>query len=163
VKLSLADLTSADAVKAALDEFSTLGQEAFLAHYGFGKSREYVVRDPRSGKWADSKAIAGAALAHQFPGTGGLRAEDFSGGDSTVVRKLQLLGFDVRRISDITGSDWTPEEVALTVADYLSMLTKEFAGQRYNKSDHRRQLMARLPGRTEGALLNFKWVAQREG
>ncbi len=152
MKLSLADLTSADAVKAALDEFSTLGQEAFLAHYGFGKSREYVVRDPRSGKWADSKAIAGAALAHQFPGTGGLRAEDFSSGDSTVVRKLQLLGFDVRRISDITGSDWTPEEVALTVADYLSMLTKEFAGQRYNKSDHRRQLMARLPGRTEGAI-----------
>jgi hypothetical protein len=152
VNLSLADLTSAEAVQAALDEFSSLGQEAFLARYGFGKSREYVVRDPESGRWADSKAIAGAALVFQFPGRQGLRAEDFSGGDSTVVRKLQSLGFEVRRISDITGSDWTHEEVALTVADHLSMLTKEFSGQRYSKTNHRRQLMSRLPGRSEGAI-----------
>ncbi len=129
-----------------------MGQEAFLARYGFGKSREYVVRDPESGLWADSKAIAGVALSFQFPEGPAFRAEDFSGGDATVVRRLQALGFEVRRISDITGSDWAAEEVALIVSDYLSMLTKELAGQRYSKASHRRQLLTRLAGRSEGSI-----------
>lgn len=39
-----------------------------------------------------------------------------------------------------------------TVADYLHMLTLELAGQQYNKSEHRRQLLARLDGRSEAAI-----------
>jgi Domain of unknown function (DUF3883) len=48
--------------------------------------------------------------------------------------------------------DWTPEEVAVTVAAYLKMLTLELAGQTYNKSEHRRALHQLLPGRSESAI-----------
>ena len=150
--LKLGDLTSSAAVQAALDEYMALGQTAFLARHGFGKAREYVVRDPRTGQWADSKAIAGAALAHQFPQSQALRAADFSGGDATVMNRLQELGFEVRRVSDIVGSDWGPDEVALIVADYLRMLTFELSGQAYNKAAHRRQLLNLLPGRSEQSI-----------
>jgi hypothetical protein len=50
------------------------------------------------------------------------------------------------------SSDWTPEEVAATVAAYLRMLTMELTGQAYNKSEHRRALHQLLPGRSEGAI-----------
>ena len=149
---TLSDLTSAAAVQSALDEFSQLGQSAFLLRHGFGKSRDYLVRNPHTGDWADSSAIAGVALAYQFPGSGGLRAGQFSGGEVTVAPRLSGMGFEVKRIDEIQGQDWQPHEVALTVADYLSMLTCELTGQAYNKSAHRRQLMQGLPGRTAGAV-----------
>jgi len=38
------------------------------------------------------------------------------------------------------ASDWTPQELAATVAAYLRMLTMELTGQAYNKSEHRRVL-----------------------
>ena len=50
------------------------------------------------------------------------------------------------------SSDWTPEEVAATVAAYLRMLTMELTGQAYNKSEHRRALHHQLPGRSDGAI-----------
>ena len=50
------------------------------------------------------------------------------------------------------SSDWTPEEVAATVAAYLRMLTMELTGQAYNKSEHRRALHQLLPGRYAGAI-----------
>jgi hypothetical protein len=150
--LTLGDLTDAAAVQAALDEFVRLGQKAFLQKHGFGRASGYLVRDPRTGLWADSKAIAGVALSHQFAGVPALTASEFSGGVATVVRKLELLGFDVRSIADIAGGPWRREEVELIVADYLSMLLCELAGQPYNKSFHRRQLLARLPGRSAGSI-----------
>lgn len=152
MEVSLAQLTSADAVQSALDEFSRKGQAAFLREHGFGRSREYVVRNPRTGDWADSKAIAGVALRYQFPGSGGLRADRFSGGELTVAPRLMSLGFDVRRIDDIVGSDWSRQEVALIVADYLWMLSCELGGQSYNKTSRRRQLLKSLPGRTDGSI-----------
>ena len=48
--------------------------------------------------------------------------------------------------------DWTPEEVAATVAAYLRMLTMELTGQAFVKSEHRRALHQLLPGRSEGAI-----------
>ena len=148
----LSDLTSAAAVQAALDEFNALGQDKFLAKHGFGKAREYVVRDPRLGTWADSKAIAGVALAYQFPGSEGLSAGNFSGGDATVHARLTALGFEVRQIKEIVGSDWNEEEVALTVVDYLRMLTYELSGQKYSKTAHRKALLRHLPGRSPQAV-----------
>lgn len=47
---------------------------------------------------------------------------------------------------------WTREEVEATVADYLHMLTQELAGQEYNKTAHRRTLIAKLQSRSEGAI-----------
>ncbi len=150
--LKLSDLTDVAAVQAALDEYSQTGQAVFLNRHGFGKASDFLVRNPRTGDWADSKAIAGVALAYQHPGSGGLGADQFSGGEATVVPRLTRLGFEVRRIADIQGHDWQRHEVALIVADYLSMLTCELTGQTYNKSAHRRQLMQGLPGRTAGAV-----------
>lgn len=47
---------------------------------------------------------------------------------------------------------WSREEVEATVADYLQMLTFELAGQRYNKSEHRRRLLRLLDSRSEASI-----------
>lgn len=51
-----------------------------------------------------------------------------------------------------TGQHWTDQEIALTVADYMKMLTLELAGQRYNKTAHRKALLEQLDGRSNGAV-----------
>jgi len=149
---TLSDLTDPAAVQAALDDYQRLGQAAFLELYGFGRASGYVVRDPRSGQWADSKAIAGVAVGRQFPTEGNLRASQFSGGTVTVVRRLEALGFDVRPLDARTGEDWGREEVELIVSDYLGMLLCDLAGQPYNKTAHRRQLQLLLPARSESSI-----------
>ncbi|MFV8571319.1 DUF3883 domain-containing protein [Marinobacter sp. SBS5] len=50
------------------------------------------------------------------------------------------------------ASHWSEKEIALTVADYMKMLTLELAGQRYNKTSHRRELLQKLNGRSNGAV-----------
>lgn len=50
------------------------------------------------------------------------------------------------------GEDWSPEEVAAVVADYLAMLLAELSGQAVNKSAHRRALLPKLEGRSEGSV-----------
>jgi len=149
---TLADLSDAAAVQAALDEYLRLGQQAFLERHGFARATSHVVRDPRSRQWADSKAIAGVAVGYQFPADGALRAAQFSGGMATVVRRLTTLGFSVRPLHAVAGEDWRRDEVELIAADYLDMLLRELAGQPYNKTAHRRQLQQRLAGRTDGSL-----------
>lgn len=51
--------------------------------------------------------------------------------------------------------DWSVEEVEAIVADHLHMLTLELAGQSFNKTEHRRQLQAKLNGRSD-ASIEFK-------
>lgn len=144
----LSRLRSPAAVQAALDEFARLGRAAFLERYGFGKSRDFLVRDPRTGNLCDSKAIAGAAYGHQFPVEGPLRASDFSGGEATVVPKLQSLGFDVIRI----GEDWSAEEVDAAVSAYFEMLALEARQERFNKSAFNAELRAKLRGRSKSSV-----------
>ena len=91
--MSLALLTSPEAVNAAMDEYDTLGREAFLAKYGYRPARTYFV--VRGGRLYDSKAIVGAAVGVQHPDKGALTPTDFSGGDATVRAKLEGLGFTV--------------------------------------------------------------------
>lgn len=50
------------------------------------------------------------------------------------------------------GEDWSLPEVRTTVLDYMAMLKFELAGQAYNKTTHRRALLARLAGRSNGAV-----------
>jgi hypothetical protein len=144
----LSRLRSPAAVQAALDEFGQLGRSAFLERYGFGKSRDFLVRDPRTGSLCDSKAIAGAAYGHQFPEEGPLQASAFSGGEATVVPKLQSLGFDVIRI----GEDWSPEEVDAAVSAYFEMLALEARQERFNKSAFNAELRAKLRGRSKSSV-----------
>ena len=138
--VEISRLQSPAAVQAALDEFSRLGRTAFLKRYGFGKSRDFLVRNARTGQLCDSKAIVGAAFGHQFPQEGPLKPTDFSGGEATVVPRLQHLGFDVVRI----GEDWTFDEVQATVASYFEMLLLEAEQQRYTKTEFNAQLRQRL-------------------
>ncbi len=140
------------AVHAALKEFYLLGQDRFLEKYGFGRASNYLIRDPESGLWADSKAIAGVALGFQFQGEQPLRASDFSGGVQTVVRKLTSLGFEVIPSEEIAGKNWKRSEVELIVSDYVAMLMCELGGQHYNKAAHRRVLLSSLPGRSSGSV-----------
>jgi hypothetical protein len=91
--MSLADLTSRDAVLAAIAEYDTLGQDRFLAQYGFHPARRYWL--VHNGRRYDSKAVVAAAHGFQFPDAGPFRAAEFSGGDATVARKLRSLGFSV--------------------------------------------------------------------
>ncbi len=48
--------------------------------------------------------------------------------------------------------EWGRTEVDATVADYFHMLILELSGQSYNKTAHRRGLLAKLNGRNEGAI-----------
>ncbi len=56
------DVSSREAVLAAIAECDRLGRDAFLAKYGFGRSRDYVVA--HAGGEYDSKALVGAAFHH---------------------------------------------------------------------------------------------------
>ncbi|MNP03716.1 hypothetical protein D3C76_956100 [compost metagenome] len=141
-------LKSPAAVQAAMDEFSQLGRLVFLKRYGFGKSRDYMVRNPRTGELCDSKAIVGVAFGMQFPNQGVLGAEDFSGGEMTVVPLLRSLGFEVQRV----GEDWAEDEVHSTVADYFEMLRLEADGVAYNKSGHNEMLRKQLRGRSKASV-----------
>jgi predicted RNA-binding protein with PUA-like domain len=98
--MALGDLTSPDAVVAALDEFDELGRDEFLKKYGFGGARRYFLR--RDGRYYDSKAIVGAAYGYQYRDRGPLAYTQFSAGEHTVKAKLEELGFDmvVRRPKD---------------------------------------------------------------
>src|SRR4051812_4918404 len=91
--MSLALLTSRDAVVAAMREFDELGREGFLAKYGYGRANAYFVE--RDGHLYDSKALAGVAVGFEHPERGPLRANEFSAGDATVKPKLEELGFRV--------------------------------------------------------------------
>ena len=52
----------------------------------------------------------------------------------------------------MSSASWSDEENDLIVADYFAMLAEDFAGQRPNKTEHRRALMPRLRSRTEAAV-----------
>jgi 5-methylcytosine-specific restriction protein A len=59
--MSLADLTSLDAVLAAIAEYDTLGQDRFLARYGFDLARRYWL--VHNGRRYDSNASGLQQLA----------------------------------------------------------------------------------------------------
>lgn len=112
--MALSDVT-AEGVVHALIEFDRLGREAFLDLYGFGKSRGYfLIRD---GSRYDSKAIVGVAHGYDRPDLGPLQPQDFSGGDATVARRLESLGFDVERPP--LNPPWAEEELILALDLYV--------------------------------------------
>lgn len=146
--MSPAKLQSRESVQAAIQEYDRVGRVYFLEKYGFGRSREYMLRDPSSGKLYDSKAIIGAAYGYAFPDEGALTAADFSGGEATVERVLSDLGFQVVRV----GRDWTIQELEAAVQDYFEMLRKEAAGLPYNKAEHNERLRTKLITRSKASI-----------
>lgn len=110
--MSLADLTK-PAVDAAIAEFDSLGRDTFLANYGFSDAKRYWL--VHNGKRYPSKAIAG--VAHKFvDGHALLGSAKFTGGESSVVKKLRQLGFTIEG-SD-RNPDWNRDELILALALY---------------------------------------------
>ena len=144
----LSRLHSPLAVQHALDEFARIGRTAFLERYGFGKSRDFMVRNFANGDLCDSKAIVGVAYGFQYPEEGPLKPIDFSGGEATVVSKLRNLGFEVVRI----GEDWSQQEVDATVTAYFEMLLLEAKQEKYSKSDKNAALRQVLKARTKASV-----------
>ncbi|WP_147450163.1 hypothetical protein [Corallococcus carmarthensis] len=97
--MALQDLTSREAVLAAIAEFREIGREAFLQKYGYGEARSYFLSF--EGELFDSKAIVGAAHGFQHPKP--LANTAFSGGDATVRAKLESLGFNVVSSKESAG------------------------------------------------------------
>ena len=128
----LAELTDPAAVTAALDEFDRLGRDAFLRKYGFGRSRNYFVE--RDGTLYDSKAITGAAYGIEHPDRGPLKPNEFDGGDATVRRKLEGLGFVVHT---------REPEAAESLSDVLGRVL-ELQGSYNSRNTPEMQLRGRL-------------------
>lgn len=126
--MSIAELTSADAVRQAVAEFDQLGREAFLAKYRFGPARRYFLK--LDGSLYDSKAIVGAAHGMQHPDLGPLSADGFSGGDATVKTKLEELGFSVVRHEAAL-----PSARGIQFAQADSELFTRFAGGGFSLKD----------------------------
>ncbi|MES2894993.1 MAG: hypothetical protein V4759_03105 [Pseudomonadota bacterium] len=119
--MSLSELTDPEAVLRAISEFDDIGREAFLAKYGFGPARTYFLL--HNSRRYDSKAIVGAAHGLQHPDRPPLKGKDFSGGESTVRKKLRALGFDVERGGDPTAPKrnppWSRDETILALDLYI--------------------------------------------
>jgi hypothetical protein len=90
------DVVAEHHVRLAVAEYDRLGQDEFLAHYGFGRATAYLLIV--DGKAYDSKAILGVAyrLATGKP----MGPHDFSGGVHGAAGVLRRLGFDVRNVRD---------------------------------------------------------------
>jgi 5-methylcytosine-specific restriction protein A len=106
--MSLADVTK-EAILAAVAEFEDLGRDAFLNKYAFGRATAYFL--DVGGRLYDSKAIVG--VAHGISGGETWRAEEFSGGEDTVAKRLRELGF---KVSFLRNPNWTREEIILVCA-----------------------------------------------
>jgi 5-methylcytosine-specific restriction enzyme A len=106
--VTLSDITRAS-VLAAIEEFDRHGRAAFLKSTDFGPARAYFLQ--HDGKLYDSKAIIG--YAHGVSTGVPLGPGDFSGGDKTVVHRLEKLGFEVLNLE---RPDWTRDEIILACA-----------------------------------------------
>jgi len=95
-RVALWDVVEQRHVRQAAAEFDRLGQDEFLALYGFGRARAYLlIVDDKS---YDSKAILGVAfgLATGRP----MGPKEFSGGAQHAAAVLRALGFEVRNVRD---------------------------------------------------------------
>jgi hypothetical protein len=68
--MTMAEVTSPDAVRAAAREFDALGEDAFLDEYGYEPASDCVVVS--DGRLYPAGALLGAAHGHQYPDIGPL-------------------------------------------------------------------------------------------
>ncbi|RKH14335.1 hypothetical protein D7V97_03375 [Corallococcus sp. CA053C] len=117
--MALHELTSRDAVLAAIAKYRELGRDAFLRKYGYLRARRYFLS--YDGELFDSKAIVGAAFGIQYPDRGPLTHADFSGGDATVRARLEALGFAMSvKASEGPAPDGSKEQPRLEVGRVYS-------------------------------------------
>ncbi len=123
--------------------------------HSFGQPTGYELI--HHGKRYAPKAVVGLACRYSIGRI--LQPEEFSGGEAPGQANyiLRKLGFTVvskadREQETQTGKDWSQNEVRLIVADYFEMLETEMMGKPYKKSEHRKILVPRLAGRSEGSI-----------
>src|SRR5579859_4776216 len=162
--MSLAKLSSPNAVKKAMAECDLLGRKQFLTQYGFGESRDYPLR--YNGRIYDSKAIAGVAHKYEFPDQGALPHKRFSGGVTAraAATKLNELGFDIDGMPSQKG--WARWECERTTFRYFQCLADKDMGKVFNKAAIYRNLASQLNGRTaksvEYKFQNIEKILQEE-
>ncbi|MFF7994727.1 hypothetical protein ACFZDG_33760 [Kitasatospora xanthocidica] len=105
----LKGVISRESVLSAVDEYDRVGQDAFLAEYGFAQARNYLL--VHEGREYDSKAIAG--VAHHYEYGRALLPTEFHGGTGEAVVWLEQLGFTVK---SVRNPDWAWDEVVLACA-----------------------------------------------
>ena len=91
--MSVTDIMNRQAVLDAIAECQLIGEEKLLKKYGFGRARSYWL--VHEGETYSSKAIVGVAHGYARPDLGPLKAKDFNGGATTVMKKLEDLHFRV--------------------------------------------------------------------
>ena len=126
--MGLADLSDPRAVDSAMDEYDRLDGPAFRLKYRSGPAVRYFVL--RDGVAYDSKAIAAAAHGYQFGEP--LDPADFSGGEATVVPKLEELGFEVVEKSALQGNgrpDGSPHSLRPLIERALALQPAAFADE----------------------------------
>jgi 5-methylcytosine-specific restriction protein A len=129
--VTLADVDYAG-VLAAIAEYDRLGRPAFLRQTGFGPANAYFLQ--HEGRLYDSKAIIG--YAHGVTTGTPLGPRDFSGGENTVVPRLESLGFTVRYLPHL---DWKPDELILACA-----LVESNGWRQFGEGDERVQELSAL-------------------
>ncbi len=125
--MTLALLTSRDAVQAAMDEFDRVGRQSFLARYGFGESST-LVRAP-NGRRYDAEPVLAAAVGKQHPGRGALQPGEFRADPAVVADKLEELGFAVVDAYEPGQAKITEEDIRLIA----SARQKAGSGTRYSE------------------------------
>jgi hypothetical protein len=101
--MAVGDVTHAGVIR-AIEEFDSLGRDAFLSKYGFGPAAAYTLM--YESKAYDSKAIVGAAHGYDRPDLGPLTSEEFSGGRAGAANVLESLGFEIESPSDGADPVW---------------------------------------------------------
>ncbi len=86
-----------DHVVQAMGEYDDLGADAFLAQYGFARTRDYHLR--HDGRTYDSKAILG--VAHRYATGTVAPSTDFSDGKTGAAKVLRDLDFEVTATEDL--------------------------------------------------------------
>ncbi len=116
--MPISELNSRSAVLKAIKEFDRIGQDSFLAKYGYKRALKYRLR--YRGKLYDSKAIAGVAWGLQFHGDGKRRPVSYQGGTQSSVPTLRKLSFEV--VTD--ASPQLPQLRAGTVHSWENVAAK---------------------------------------
>ncbi|HAS8547654.1 TPA: hypothetical protein ACGUVO_004557 [Vibrio vulnificus] len=137
---TITSITSKSSVIKAIEECERLGIDTFLTKYGYKPSRSYFLL--YQGAEYPSKAIVGVAFKYEHSGTP-LGASEFSGGEATVKRLLERLGFQV-----ITRSvDEQPEHLAEEVSgNYWEGNVTQIIVNKYERSRAARKACIEIHG-----------------
>jgi putative restriction endonuclease len=92
--MGMGDIT-AESVRSAIEECDRLGPAAFRSTYGFGSHQGPILLFEE--RAYDCKALIG--VAHGYATGTFWRSQDIKGGNASIVRTLQGLGFDARTIN----------------------------------------------------------------